>query len=156
MHNSIPDFDHAFSESCEQAFPETWKKTWSHPVVMHAFRQVGRDAFEDDDDATCRAKFRAAYEQACLDYKAGKIANETTQKVKSIKDEIDALLTAPDQPITRYEFCRPGVLKQYAHLKGYEDSIKVIRELLKTNPNPGVEKLVDGMEERYLARKAMH
>lgn len=139
-----PSVELAFQEASEQAHPQSWKKTWSHPAVHHAYKLTGPQSFLSDGASRVFDKFSQHYRQAILDYAAGKIMDQLPAP------KPHASRTDEDKPETigKYEFVRPGILKQYQHVKGPEEAFAIIDKLLGKGDGK-LRALVDRMQAQY-------
>lgn len=142
-----PEVEIAFGEAALQAHPQSYKSNWSHPAVKHAYQRTGNQAFLTGNQETTYKKFEANYLQACLDYAAGKIMDQIEAPEKQLS-RIDRSKFHVEHGL---EFAREGVLKQYEHLQGYEDSIAVIDKILGKGDGR-LRSFVAKLEQRYKAQ----
>lgn len=139
-----PDIETAYSEACLQSNPATWKSIWSHDAVKEAYKRTGHSQFLNGKAESTFNKFSQHYLNACNDCALGRIAPQIEHKRPFSVSDIDAPYTWG-----KYEFVRPGVLKQYEHVKTAEEAFAIIDVLLGKGDSR-LKKLINKIEKEHL------
>lgn len=146
-----PSSIQAFKEASLQCNPATFVKEWSHPCVKEAYRRTGTHQFLNGKEIETRKMFVDFYEQVCKQYSEGtfhpaleyKRSRSDKMREQNLTDEQLEQFARErraagftDEPLPKlpgeekYEFSSPGILKQYAHLKGRKECMPIIEKLL--------------------------
>jgi hypothetical protein len=89
----IPSIDYAYSEACKNSYPYEDKKTWSHPIVYHAWSMTGSHELNTLSKASSFPIFSRNYDIASRMIMNGEglkdIPKALTSNAKEAKPEID-------------------------------------------------------------------
>lgn len=136
-----PSIRFAYDEACTNSRAYETKKNWSHPTVKHAAVAVGSMRLSQESKDKTYPLFEKEYLEACNLYSKGNLRQQ---------------LPAPDvetrqkgaYTLGKYEFVRPGVLKQYEVISSREEAMAVIEKLLGKGDSR-LKDLVRVLEHRY-------
>lgn len=135
-----PSVDDAYAEACRNARPSETNKIWTHPAIRYAFNYVGSYNLTHESKTKTFIAFEKSYLEACD---------------MASRGELKTPLPAPDAKekgehrVGKYDFVRPGILRQYEHISSRDEAMAEIDNLLGKG-NSGLRRLVDrlGVKER--------
>lgn len=141
----LPSIEDAFEEAKMQAYPQTWKATWSHAVVKHAYERTGHNQFLNGIAHVTREKFEANYLQACLDFRTGKIMEQLPHQKPLSKFDLKQ-----PETIGKYFFAEPGILDQYKTVSSHEECLAICDNILGKGDSR-LKSLIQNLESQYRA-----
>lgn len=141
-----PTLERAFKEACEHSNPATWSSTWSHVAVKEAYKRTGNSQFLNGKQDITLKKFTQHYSNACNDYAAGRIMEQIDFKKPFSSSDFDK----PSKE-GRYEFSRPGVLKQYENVRSAAECFAICDKLLGKGDNR-LKDLIKNLESKYASQ----
>lgn len=138
---NAPKLDRAYKEACFYSNPSNGPAKWSHPAVKSAWQRTGAWTLTHESRERTYPKFEKVYLEAIEAFLDGTLTEPLEDKRSHHHQSEKPFNTK------QYQFAKPGVLKQYEHVKSREEAMAICDKLLGKGDS-ALRKIIEKLSEQ--------